>query len=193
MSVLIFEDESAAGTVTEAGSQYLLFEDAEALTDAIATTEGDFLVFDAAKVITEVAPDAEFIVLEAATTELIATLDGEPEFLVINGSGPPGPTGLPGEMGPPGPLGSPGPLGPVGEPGAMGPPGPAGHEYVGEFQFMNPAYTWGIPHNQETYGLTVETFDLNGTRWEGSVRYVSPNLIEVDWYFAMSGLARVFS
>lgn len=190
MSVLIFEDEGAAGTVIESDSQFLLFEDEQAKAVATSLEDGDFLVFDAPNVVTEVAAEAEFIVVEAATTELVATLDGEPEFLVIAGSGPPGPTGVPGPEGPVGPLG---PLGPVGVQGPAGPVGPAGHEYVGEFQFMVPATTWVIAHNQGTYGLSVETFDLNGTRWEGSVRYVSPNSIEVDWYFAMSGLARVFS
>lgn len=191
MSVLIFEDEDAAGTVIEAEPQFLLFEDEQGKAVAVASADdGDFLVFDAPNVVTEVAVEAEFIVVEAATTELTATLDGEPEFLVIAGSGPPGPAGSAGPEGPVGPLG---PLGPAGTQGPAGPVGPAGHEYVGEFQFMVPATTWVITHNQGTYGLSVETFDLNGTRWEGSVRYVTPNSIEVDWYFAMSGLARVFS
>lgn len=102
---------------------------------------------------------------------LVVTPDGQ-EVLVVSPGGPPGP------QGPPGPAGQ---------------AGPAGSDYYQEFGFATPATTWTVVHNQNTFGLGVETVDTNGESIEGSVRYVTPNTIEIDWYYPTAGTARLFS
>ncbi len=94
-----------------------------------------------------------------------------------------------------GPAGNAGPQGEQGPAGGQGPMGPAGlgAGVVLEYQFASPATTWQLQHNLNTYGLAVECFDMQDNPYEATIRYVSPDLIEVDWYYPMSGLARVFS
>lgn len=96
-----------------------------------------------------------------------------------------------GLTGPRGPVGSDGPLGPV---GPIGPAGPGGSavEYEETFYFATPLNTWEINHGQNNNYLSVLTFDASGTKVNGNVRYVDPNNIAIDWYYAMSGSARIY-
>jgi hypothetical protein len=118
-----------------------------------------------------VSTDGTQVVGGTSEISLYAALPGEP---VVGPIGPPGPQGVPGTPGAPGRDG-------------------AATEYYAEFQFITPLTTWVLEHNQHSYGLSVQTLDLNDNPFEGTVRYVSPDVIEVDWYYPMTGLARVFS
>lgn len=191
MSVLVFEEEPTTTVVAESDATLLVFED-EQPRGVVSSpeAEADFLVFDQPTVVTETVLPADFVIVETPNPPIVALLDAEPDFLVITSDGPPGPPGPTGDLGPVGPPGATGAQGPE---GPIGAPGVPGTEYYGEFQFASPSSTWLITHNRATYGLSVETFDMNGELWEGAVRYLDPNTIEVDWYYPMSGLARVFS
>lgn len=130
-------------------------------------------------------------------TGSIITIEDSQDFLVVDGPPPPpvildATTGedilLISSEGPPipGPRGEPGPQGP------QGPPGQSAMAFELEQQFASPATTWVIEHNFGTYGLVVETFDQNGDSIEGNVRFVSDNQVEVDFYYATAGVARIF-
>lgn len=68
------------------------------------------------------------------------------------------------------------------------PPAP----YYQEFSFASAASVWTISHNQNTFGLSITTFDANGTAVEGDVEYPDANTIQVSWFYPMTGTARVF-
>lgn len=96
-----------------------------------------------------------------------------------------------GIVGPPGPPGSDG----VGAPGPPGPPGPAGsidNLYYEEFNVATPSETWLFAHNQNTYAISVETFDTGNQSIEGDVVYLDANNIQVNWYYPTAGVARLF-
>lgn len=99
--------------------------------------------------------------------------------------------GLQGPPGRQGASGSPGDQGPPGQPGPPGVPG-ASELYEQSFSFATPEFVWVITHNQNTYALSVDTVDTSGDPVEGYVRFVSPDVVEVDWYYPTAGVARVF-
>lgn len=88
-----------------------------------------------------------------------------------------------------------GPQGPVGPQGAVGPRGPAGLDssfsYI--FNFASPVNTWLINHDLNTFAINVELFDAGGMEWKAAIRYLDENNVQVDWYYPMSGFARIFS
>lgn len=76
--------------------------------------------------------------------------------------------------------------------GAQGPAGPAAVAYEQSFNFPSAATQWVIDHNQNTKGLSVTTFDINGAVIIGDVEYPNNNTILVNWYFATAGSALIF-
>lgn len=127
----------------------------------------------------------------------ILTIEDSQDFLIVDGPKPPplvknAETGedilLITAMGPP----IPGPQGAAGPEGPQGPPGESAVSYLFEQSFAQPTTTWVINHNFDTSALTVVTVDLDGTEIEGNVRFVSDNSVEVDFYYATAGVARVF-
>lgn len=58
--------------------------------------------------------------------------------------------------------------------------------------FTSPSATWSITHNLGQVAVVVVTEDGNGEDIIGEVTYVNENTVEVDWYFPMTGIARVF-
>lgn len=128
------------------------------------------------------------VVVEELVEEIVVVVeDVIPDTQVVISEvgliGPQGLQGLPGNQGPPGADST-----------VPGPPGVDGNgtEYSQTFYFATPLTTWEINHNQNNDYLSVLTFDATGTPVHGNVRYIDPNNIVIDWYFAMSGSARIY-
>lgn len=103
-------------------------------------------------------------------------------------------TGL---VGPEGPEGPPGTPGTPGAPGLQGPEGPPGGSaeigvFYREYNFATPVYAWTIIHNQNTYALNLETFDINDELLEGNLVFPDANTVKVEWYYPTAGTARLF-
>ena len=77
-----------------------------------------------------------------------------------------------------------------GEPGLPGLPGDGALDLV--YNFAVPSTLWVIEHNLGTYAITVDTYNQNGEIWEGNVRMVNLNRVEVDFYYPTAGTARIF-
>lgn len=91
----------------------------------------------------------------------------------------------------PGQRGEKGDRGEQGDPGPQGPPG-ISDLFEMTVGFASASTVWVIQHDQNTYALNVETFDQNGDSIAGNVRWPTPDRVEVDWYYATAGSARVF-
>ena len=93
------------------------------------------------------------------------------------------------EGGVPGPQGPPGPPGPPGTGGDGGP----GQDFYGVFNQATPSDTWVLVHNQNTYGIDVDTVDQNDVPILGTVHHTNPNTIVVYFYYPVAGEARVYT
>lgn len=90
-------------------------------------------------------------------------------------------------------VGEPGPPGPQGAQGEQGPQGDGEGLRLREFSFASPISSWVATHNLGTKTITVVCFENDGvTTKEGLVTYPSFDTVQVDWYFAESGLLRLF-
>jgi hypothetical protein len=134
----------------------------------------DFIVFDTPSTLSQLLEaEPELIVMDAPaqSAAVIQEEAGEPVLVIQSG-------------------GRPGPQGPPGADGADGQDGPG--VYYQEFGFASPTQIWTIVHNRNTFGLNVETVDINGDPMEGHVIHVDANVIDVHWYYPTAGTARVF-
>lgn len=61
-----------------------------------------------------------------------------------------------------------------------------------EQSFVTATKTWVINHGQGTKGLTVETYDTDGTQVNGEVSKPDDNTIQIVFYHPMAGKALVF-
>lgn len=125
------------------------------------------------------------VTVEDPSNEIVVTVEESPVEVdvVVSEVGLPGPKGDASTV--PGPQGIPGPRGLPGTPGGT-------PEYEETYYFATPLTEWVIEHNQNNLYLSVLTFDQTGEQVHGAVSYVDSNTIKVDWYFAMSGHARVY-
>lgn len=64
--------------------------------------------------------------------------------------------------------------------------------YEATFNFATATDAWVVAHNQNTYALSVETFDNNDQPIDGNVRYLDPNTVQIEYYIPMTGYARVW-
>lgn len=97
--------------------------------------------------------------------------------------GDPGPQGL---IGPEGPKGDPGPQGLKGDPGTQG--GLIVADVAYTFVQSTPSRTWTITHNLP-FQPSVTVVDSSGNVYEGTIRYLSPTTVELDFSAAFSGIA----
>lgn len=65
-------------------------------------------------------------------------------------------------------------------------------DYRQVFNVASAATTWVLTHNRNTFSLHVETFDNTDVAVEGNVRYPTASRVEIDFYYPMSGYARVW-
>lgn len=119
----------------------------------------------------------DVLVFDDELPPLVKNASTGEDLLLITPEGVPGPRGQQGPVGPEGPV---------------GPPGESAVSYLYEQTFAVPATTWVINHDFGTSALTVVTVDPSGTEIEGNVRFVSDNSVEVDFYYATAGVARIF-
>ena len=167
MSVLVFDNDTVTSELVDVPGSVLVMDAEPPALLIEEAAGGDFLIFDPPEAeAVEVIQQPDFILFDAIPVPVTITDENGGDFLVITTSGP---RGLPGEPGAPGTGG-----------------------FYQEFSFATPADPWVILHNQNTLAVVVETVDQNGDTVEGDVRYVNANRIEVDWYYPMAGLARVF-
>lgn len=168
--VIVFASESETLTATDSQQDVLVVKDATPAATIQQGTGDTFVLVDppitSSKVTT---PPSEFVVFAEPVDRIAVDANtGVEVFEVISG-------------------------GPKGDKGDKGDTGPATPLYYQEFGFAVASATWTIAHNQNTYGLSVVTLDLNGDVVEGNVEYPDMNTIVVYWYSAMSGTARVYN
>lgn len=65
--------------------------------------------------------------------------------------------------------------------------------FYAEYQFAIPSKLWRIEHGQDSFAVTVQTFDINGLPYEGEVTYVTSSIVEVSWFYPTAGTARVYT
>lgn len=61
-----------------------------------------------------------------------------------------------------------------------------------EQSFAVASSSWVITHGQGTYGLSVLAFTPSGQPREGAVSYPDPDKVQIDFFHAVTGFARVF-
>lgn len=81
-----------------------------------------------------------------------------------------------------------GPQGPQGQKGEKGELGPVGEAFTWTHVQSVPADTWILNHNLDRFP-TVDIVDSAGTKVLGAIKYISSNVIELNFAVAFSGKA----
>jgi hypothetical protein len=117
------------------------------------------------------------VLVDASEVTILESTDQEMIVIVSEGNR--------GQAGPAGAPGSPGATGPT------GPPGTGNTEYT--YNFAVAQTEWVIHHNLNSKGIRVALFELDGdTEKEGDVSFPDNDTIVVTWYYAETGIARLY-
>jgi len=71
--------------------------------------------------------------------------------------------------------------------------GPGGGGIVVEQSFASASTDWLIAHNQGTKGVSVYTENGSGVPIRGDITYPDLDHVNIHFYYAQTGLARVFN